>query len=427
VESKINKVLEIISKVKGSGLIYCNSRKKTKEVAELLKLNKVNADFYHAGLSNEERNTKQDKWLKNEITMMVCTNAFGMGIDKPDVRVVIHFDSPDCLESYYQEAGRAGRDEKKSYAVLLFNKQDVTMLEQLPQIRFPSIETLKKVYAALANYLQVPADYGEGIFYDFDLQEFTKRFHFDIHEAMYSIKTLEQEGFIEFNEQIFLPSTINFICDKETLYEFEQTHSEFEPLIKTLLRTYQGIFDIPIIISEKQIASLLKQDVSVVKNNLNKLTHHKLISYQSVKEKPQIRFLVDRIKTSDLFINQGNIRKRKKIFEHRIKKMLEYLNNSSVCRNRIICDYFGDASARNCGICDNCLSVNKLKIDAQQFEQIRKNIIEKIEADELTTENLHLKFPGISKSKIEKVMEFLIAEEEIVIHTNNQIIKRKKG
>ena len=196
VDSKINKVIEILNKVQGSAIVYCKSRKRTKEIAELLQLQNIVADFYHAGLPQEERNKRQEDWIKNQTRVIVCTNAFGMGIDKPDVRSVIHADVPDCLENYYQEAGRAGRDGEKSFAVLLYDDNDITELEGLAAIRYPSLDDIKNVYQSVANYLQIPAGTGEGNYFDFDINDFVKKFKLNTHTAIYSLKALEQDNWL---------------------------------------------------------------------------------------------------------------------------------------------------------------------------------------------------------------------------------------
>ena len=284
----------------------------------------IKSDFYHAGLSQEDRSRKQESWIKNETRTIVCTNAFGMGIDKPDVRLVIHADTPDCLENYYQEAGRAGRDGKKSYAVLLHDARELDELKKQPEIRFPGIYEIRKVYQALVNYLQIPTGLGEGRYYDFDLNDFLKKFKLDTQLVIHSLKALEQEEMMSFNEQVFLPARLQFICDKNTLNDFENTNPELTPLIKTLLRTYEGIFDQPVPIFEKNLSFLLRSDLNQVKDGLKKLQAFGIISYQAQKDKPQLLLIQDRIREDQVRINQELYQQRKKRLEERISKMIEF-------------------------------------------------------------------------------------------------------
>ena len=292
VESKINKTLDIINNVKGGGIVYCNTRKQTKDIAELLQLQKINADYYHAGVSADERQQKQKKWMIGETRIMVCTSAFGMGIDKDDVRTVIHYDMPDCLENYYQEAGRAGRDGKKAYAVLLATKADIIKARNLHETRFPAIEVIKNIYQSIANYLQLPVGIGEGGYFNFNLLEFCNNFKLDLILVTQTLKVLEQEGHIQFSENIFLPSQVCFTCSKEGLENFEQAYPAFEPLIKALLRSYQGIFDNRISVFEKRIAGICKQSIDEIQKQLQQLAAMGMIEYLPQKETPQIHFLV---------------------------------------------------------------------------------------------------------------------------------------
>jgi ATP-dependent DNA helicase RecQ len=259
VVSKQNKLLEILNNVKGSGIVYCKSRKQTKDIAELLTLNNINADFYHAGLSNDERNKRQENWINNSTRIITCTNAFGMGIDKPDVRLVVHYSVPDCIENYYQEAGRAGRDGKRAYAVMLYNHREVADMQLQSDIRYPDKATIKQVYIAIMNHLQVAAGSGEGNSFDFDMASFSAAFKINMLTATYAIKTLEQEEILWFNEVFFKPSTLVFNSNREQLEDFEKQFPSFEKLIKGLLRSYEGIFDYPATIYETELARFIKK------------------------------------------------------------------------------------------------------------------------------------------------------------------------
>ena len=330
VASKQTKLLSILKNVSGSGIVYCKSRKHTKEIADLLKLHALNADFYHAGLSNDERNTKQENWIKNKTRIICCTNAFGMGIDKPDVRIVVHYDVPDCLENYYQEAGRCGRDGKRAYAVLLYNDKEITTLLQQPTIKYPDEDTVKNVYIHLMNHLQVPSGIGEGQSFDFDLSTFSALFKIDILTATYCIKILEQENVLSCPETFFKPSTLVFATDKNSLEDFEKTNPVFEPLIKGLLRSYEGIFDFPSTIYETQLAKFIKMDVSTVKKQLVHLHQNRLIVYTPQKDKPQIYLVQNRMYNDSFKLNLFDYFIRKTNYENRVAAILNYIENSQL-------------------------------------------------------------------------------------------------
>ena len=415
VDSKINKIVEILTKVPGSGIVYCKSRKRTKEISELLRLQNISSDFYHAGLSADERTRKQEDWIKNKLRVIVCTNAFGMGIDKPDVRTVVHADVPDCLENYYQEAGRAGRDGKKSYAVLLYDDSDLTELNELPAIRFPSLETIREIYNNAANYLQIPSGSGDGEYFDFDITDFVKKFRSNSHAAVYSLKALEQDGWLSFNEQVFVPSTIYFTTNKNYLYQFENDHPESEPLIKTLLRTYDGIFDFPAIISETVIANLLKKDKEEIKKDLLQLQHYAIIQYSPQKDSPQLIFLKNRVKTEDLFINLSKYEERKKRYIARVDKIIRYTAETKECRSKITANYFGDMKIEDCGICDNCLRKKETALTQEEFKKIHGRIIEIMNKESISAKELLFQLTGVKKEKAWKVLDSLQAENKIAI------------
>lgn len=413
VDSRVNKILDILDKVKGTAIIYCRSRRRTKEISDLLQMHGLASDHYHAGLPQEERNSKQEDWLNGRIRVIVCTNAFGMGIDKPDVRVVIHADIPDCLENYYQEAGRAGRDGKTSFAVLLYDEKDLAGLEEMATLRFPTLQEVRKVYQAVSNYLQLPAGGGEGQYYDFDLADFLRKFHFEGHTTLYSLKALEQDGWLGFNEQVFLPSSVSFTTQKNYLHQFETTYPVYEPLLKTLLRTYEGIFDQPVRISEKLLARLLKTEETVIRERLKALEQAGILSYQPQKDTPQVILLRARVRTEELTIDMVAFNQRKEQFRKRVSQMLHYTNNSTECRSRIIGSYFGDPDIRACGICDNCLRKKNVPLSKEEFETLHHRILNMVKYESLHTTDLIQKLAGTRKENAWKVIEFLQAENKL--------------
>ncbi|HEY2728228.1 MAG TPA: ATP-dependent DNA helicase RecQ, partial [Parafilimonas sp.] len=425
VDSKINKAIDILNNVNGSGIIYCKSRKLAKKITELLNLKNINADFYHAGLAHEARSKKQEAWLDNKTRIMVCTNAFGMGIDKPDVRTVIHYDVPDCLENYYQEAGRAGRDEKKSYAVLLYNSEDETDLKNLPEIRFPPIKEIKNIYQCLVDYLQIPVGSGEGIYYDFNLNDFIKNFKLDIFSVIATLKILEQESYISFNEFVLMQSKICFTASKELLFEFEQSYPQLEPIIKSLLRTYEGIYDNKVSVNEKLISKLVKNSVEEVKQQLQQLHSLNIIEYEPQKEMPQIYFITNRAPAQYLVINYERYKQRKHDFEQRVAIMLSYLQTTTVCRSKFIGNYFGDDEIADCGICDNCLKKKSTPISEQEFIKIKECVLNVLNNENAVVQNILQSCKHIKKEKLWKVMEHLQAEKLIRIENNGTVYKLK--
>ncbi|HRA12879.1 MAG TPA: ATP-dependent DNA helicase RecQ, partial [Chitinophagaceae bacterium] len=416
VDSKINKIIEVLRKVNGTSIVYCKSRKRTKELSELLQLQQISSDYYHAGLAQEERSKRQEAWINNKTRVIVCTNAFGMGIDKPDVRTVIHADVPDCLENYYQEAGRGGRDGKTAYAVLLYDDRDIHELEKLADLRFPSLKDIRDVYQSIANYLQIPVGSGEGEYYDFDISDFLKKFKLVGHTTLYSLKSLEQENLLTFNEQVFNPSTVVFTTDKNQLRNIENENVKLDNTIKTLLRAYEGIFDQPTSISEKMMAGLLKTDYEEVKKQLQLLHKMGIIEYQPQKDTPQLFLSINRIKAEDVRIDMAAYINRKEQFQRRMKQMLEFVDESTACRSQVIGFYFGDEKIKACGICDNCLRQKASVLSKEEFETLHLRIINLIKLEPLHTKDLLLKLDGVKKEKAWKVIEFLQAENKISVN-----------
>jgi ATP-dependent DNA helicase RecQ len=415
VDSKVNKLIEVLLKVPGSAIVYCKSRKRTKEIAELLQLQNIVADFYHAGLPQEERNKRQDDWIKNKTRVIVCTNAFGMGIDKPDVRCVIHADMPDCLENYYQEAGRAGRDGQKSFAVLLFDEKDIAELEGMATIRYPSLSEIRNVYQCIVNYLQIPTGSGEGNYYDFDINDFVKKFKLNSYTSVYALKAMEQDEWLVMNEQVFLPSKVQFTTTKETLYAFEKAHTELEPAIKALLRGYEGIFDFPTSISETVLIRLLKKDVDLIKKDLLQLHLFGIIRYEPQKDMPQIYFPRNRVRMDDLVINMELYQKRKDKFSARVKNIIQFVQEKVICRSKMIGHYFGDRKIHSCGVCDNCLRQKRLHIDEKEFEKISHRIQTVLAPQPLPSKDLIDQLGAFKKEKLWKVIEFLQSENKIEV------------
>lgn len=356
IEDKEKKLIEILQKVPGTSCVYVRNRRRTKELTNLLLQNQISADYYHAGLGHDLRMKKQDQWQKGLTRVIVATNAFGMGIDKSNVRSVIHFNLPDNLEAYYQEAGRAGRDGQKAYAVILYHGGDKDLLYSNFEKAHPSIDFLKRVYQALANYFKIAVGSNKLSFFDFDISEFCENFNLHNSETYHAIHALEEEGLIELNESFYHPSKVSINLDKQALYKFQIANGNFDPLIKTLLRLYGGeALSNFVRISENQIARLLNTTTLKVKKHLDHLNNLKVITYDRMRDKPQIAFITPRYDASTLPLNVDRINARREVKKEKLEKIIQYANNDHRCRTSMILEYFGEISYEDCGHCDICL------------------------------------------------------------------------
>lgn len=425
-EAKETKLVEILSSVTGSAIVYCKSRRHTQQVAGLLNSKGIVADFYHAGLLSDDRSAKQDAWIKNQMRVMVCTNAFGMGIDKPDVRLVVHYDVPDCLENYYQEAGRAGRDGKRAYAVLLYQPSEIRDIENMIDVRYPSAEKIKKVYTAVMNHLQVPAGYGEGISYDFDLAAFAAYFKINILEATYGIQALGQQGILSFNEIFFKPSSVSFTISKNDLYAFEQQYPDLEQLIKALLRSYEGIFDYPTNIYEGLLAKFMRTDKDKVMAGLRKLNQYGVIEYNPMSEKPQIYLLKNRMYADAFQIDVNDLRLRKAELQSRVAALAGYTRNSGDCRSQLLANYFNANTNQRCRICDNCINLSQRELTSDELEKVYDQISRMLGVGPVAANELVKKLRPIKESIVWQAIHFLQGEDKIAYDEEGILqLKRK--
>ena len=374
-ENKDRKLTEVLQKVGGSVIIYARSRKATQQLAESLAKKGVSTSYYHAGLTFNQRVDHQEDWIKNKKRVMVATNAFGMGIDKPDVRTVVHLDLPENLESYYQEAGRAGRDGQRSYAVIVYHDGDVSSLQTKVLQSHPPVEVLKKVYQCLANYFQLAVGSSEGESYDFELYAFCDHFKLQISETYNALKKLEEEGLIEFNESFYSPSTLFISANKERLYEFQVANERFDPLIKMLLRLYGGsLYNDFTKISEAYLAKALKVSVDEMILLLRHLHEMQLVVYQPVKDKPQITFVLARQDAEKLPLNIKRLNERKALAEAKMNAMIEFATSSHRCRMQLIQEYFGEETDATCGKCDVCIAKKK-KENLKEISDLRTEVL----------------------------------------------------
>lgn len=368
-ENKMQRLLRIIKHTPGSGIIYVRSRRETKEIARFLIMNAIKADYYHAGLNSIDRSQKQEAWMKNEIDIIVSTNAFGMGIDKPDVRLVVHLDIPEHLEAYFQEAGRGGRDGKKSYAVLLYNEADRMKLKANFEQSFPSVQEVAQAYFQLGNYYQLAYGAGEGIVFDFNLGDFCKRYSLNVIKTIASLKFLERDGWISLTENVFLPSRISIEVDATELYRFQVEHANMDLLIKFILRAYGPAFDHFVDIRETDIARKLNVPVQHIISLLQQMHDLGVLAYLKQKDSPQLQFLRPRSDTNHLVIDRQYIEERKAIAEIQLGSIFSYLKNDD-CRSRKLLSYFGETESADCLICDVCIQKRK----AERNEELESKI-----------------------------------------------------
>ncbi|MEO9870052.1 RecQ family ATP-dependent DNA helicase [Ekhidna sp.] len=358
-ENKGQKLLEILQNVQGTSVIYVRSRKRTKEIADLLRRSNVSADYYHAGLSGKDRSDRQEAWINNKIRVIVATNAFGMGIDKPDVRTVIHMDLPDSLEAYYQEAGRAGRDEKKAYAVALFHNQDIDELKDRTERSVVSLEQIKRTYQALANYFKMAIGSHEFSNFPFNYEQFINTYNLPMIETYGALKKLSDEGLIQMTEGYYEHSKITFLLEKNETYKFQISNPKLDPLIKILLRLYGGeVFAGYAKIKEKDIGSLLKTDKVQVRKWLKFLNDNQVIDYQPALDSATITFLTPREDAEKLPIDANQIEWRRKLAREKAKSVIDYVG-SHECRTQIFQHYFDEETTLTCGVCDNDLERKK--------------------------------------------------------------------
>lgn len=412
VEDKWSRMLDVFKNVPGSGLVYVRNRRQTKEVALYLRKHQIVADYYHAGRNVEERSSIQDQWINGTIRIIVATNAFGMGIDKPDVRTVVHLDLPDNLEAYFQEAGRAGRDEKKSYAVLLYNKSDQEKLNYNFQVSFPDLKIIRQVYRALASYLQVAIGSPPGYATDFNIADFCEKFKLDAAQTLSVLKTLEQDGWLSLTESVYQPSTVQVLLEKEKLYDFQIKNKAFDPLIKLLLRNLQGVFADPVAFREDQLAKAAGINIADFVRMLSWLHQQNVIQYHPRKDAPQLILLRERVDPSNLTIDMKQYLFRKNRYEERMQTAIAYAE-SPVCRQKQLVAYFGEYHTQVCGKCDVCTGRTKSQLANSEFDVISQQILLRVKSKPESIRQVIHSFNAPLRPKVLQVLAFLLDERQI--------------
>ena len=360
-KDKLGQMLNICSKVAGTGIVYVRSRKKTEELAAFLTANNISASFYHAGLGPDSRSDRQAKWKNGQIRVMVCTNAFGMGIDKPDVRFVIHFDVPDSPEAYFQEAGRGGRDGKRSFAVLLWNSSDVRRLHQLATVSFPSLEYIEDIYHKVHIFYEIPYEAGGGRQLKFDLDEFCRKFKLQRQAVYYSIVYIERTGHWTFSEDVDINTKIQIVVDRNELGELDLEDPRMYPLLEMLMRRYTGVFSYPVPIDEEYLASRIDVTVPMLRQLLYRLSLEHVIRYVPCDHATVIYLHHDRLRPKNVNLDIEKYNLLKSSFSERIQKMVDYVQEEDVCRSSYLLEYFGQAESEACRTCDICRAAGSSK------------------------------------------------------------------
>lgn len=412
-EDKEKKLTDVLRKVGGSAIVYLRSRKSTQEIATLLQRQGISATYYHAGLSYDERVSAQEAWITDKVRVIVATNAFGMGIDKPDVRLVIHLDLPENLESYYQEAGRAGRDGIRSYAALIYHESDIEALLVKVERSHPSIAYLQRIYQALANYFQLALGSGEDESFNFDIFEFSGRFNFQVQEVYSALKKLEEEGLIQFNESFHSPSQVHIPVDAVSIYQFQVANSQYDPLIKMMLRLYGGeLFSTYIRISELQLARALKSSLEEIIKVLKLLDELKIISYRPVNDRPQLMFVMPRQDAGKLPLDRGRLESRRNLAMSNARAMTAFASSGETCRMVVIQQYFGEENAIDCGKCDVCVARRK-RDNLRESETLRQEINHILHERTLSVEQLEERIAPTDHELFIDIVREMVEEGEL--------------
>ena len=420
VEEKNKYVLDTLQKVKGSGIIYVRSRKKTREIAQFLVSDNIAADYYHAGLSREQREKKQNAWTAGKPRIIVATNAFGMGIDKADVRFVIHWDVPDSIESYFQESGRAGRDGEKAWAVQLYYDSDITRAKERVNDKFPPVNYIKDVYELLCNYLQIPIGGGKNVVYEFNLAEFVSKYRLSVTRAYNSLKFLERERYIELTEELNNPSRVLFKVGRDDLYKFQVANASMDGFIKLLLRSYTGMFTEYVPVNEEFLSKKSGSSRDIIYKFLLNLSKRDIINYIPGKKTALIIFTEERLDKKSLYISPGNYKEVREKYIERLREMIRYVNSQTRCRASILLDYFGQESLR-CGLCDVCMSRNELDLSKYEFDLILDKIKALLEKVNMPVTRLLSELDDDDEKAV-KVIRWLLDHDKILKDDSGNLV-----
>lgn len=413
-DAKEDELIGILEKTVGSTIVYVRSRKRTKEIADFLANAGFSSDYYHAGLPARDKEAKQNAWKDNQVRVIVCTNAFGMGIDKPDVRLVIHLDLPNSIEAYFQEAGRAGRDEKKAYAIILYNKNDSVKLKKRVKDEFPERDFILRVYDSLSYFYQVADGYGVGRIYDFSLHKFCSAYKLPLLPTHSALKILELSGYIEYQDEVNNKSRLMVVAYRNELYNLD-LDANSNAVLYTLLRLYTGLFAGYVTIDESEIGIIHQLSRKQVYDILVYLSKRNIIDYIPAKKTPLVSYLQPRQESKYIVIPRIVYELRQERFQQRIDAMNAYVENTLVCRARILLNYFGESEASDCGQCDVCLSKNKTKLTNPEFEKIEQVVKVLLKNQSLVINDLLAQLPQYKKESVISVLRFLIDKKDLLL------------
>ncbi|MHB8258818.1 MAG: RecQ family ATP-dependent DNA helicase [Bacteroidia bacterium] len=422
-ENKLQTLLNFCNKTKGTGIVFVRNRRKTKEIADFLNYNNIKSDFYHGGLEIAERLKKQSDWINNRKRVIVSTNAFGMGIDKPDVRFVAHLDLPDSLEAWFQEAGRGGRDGNIAYELTLYHQSDIVNLQNQLEKAFPSIEQIKQTYAAICNYYQIAVGAGEGLSVIFNLDEISAKYNIPSLVIYNAVKFLEKGYYLSYTDALYQPTKVHMTINKSELYNFQVQNPTLDVFIKVLLRNYAGLFEEYKVINEYKISQAIKSDITYVKRTLEKLHKLEIIDYIAQTNLPKIIFTQARIDIAFLSILKENYTKIKKQAEQRVQAVIDFVSDTHICRSRKVLQYFNETSFEDCGTCDVCLNKSKQN-KSEIFVQIKQQLLNLLEHKNYELNELVSLLYRYTKQDVVDCINQLIDDSQININQNKLVSKR---